>query len=171
MEDSYKFPGGYDVKVVRKQDIVDCINSNIIDKEVALAIIQQCEVDAISFLRKGKWAGIPFIGSIRPNQVRKLEKSEKQQDLISAAYHTATAEQYVLFRRQLAHDNDRRIKAQKYYNFVLASAVAKNRWLFKKMCKEKGESFTRIHFFLKQNIVAVNNEIDYINDGEDSNDR
>lgn len=171
MEDSYKFPGGYDVKVIRKQDIIECINTNIVDKEVALAIIQQCETDAATFLRQGRWIGIPFIGSIRANQVRKLEKSAEQQELIDIAFHTATPEQYVIFRKTLAHDNERRIKAQRYYNYVLASAVSKNRSLFKKMCKDKGEAFTRIHFFLNHSIVAVSNELDYELNGEDSNDR
>lgn len=170
MEDTYKFPGGNDVKVVRKQDIVNCINENIVDKEIALALVQQCEVDAANFLRQGRWVGIPFIGNIRANQVRKLESSKIQQELISAAYQSATPEQYVLFRRELAYDNDRRIKAQRYYNFVLAKAVSKNKELFKILCKRKGEAFARIHFFLNQSIVAVNNELDYLLDGESSND-
>lgn len=170
MEDSYKFPGGADVKVVRKQDVIDCINNNIVDKEVALAIIQQCEIDAAAFLRQGRWTGIPFIGSIRVNQVRKLEKSKEQKELIDAAYNTVSTEQYVLFRRALAHDNEKRIKAQRYYNFVLASAVSKNRSLFKKMCRERGEAYTRIHFFLNHSIVAVDNELNYLVDDEVSND-
>lgn len=170
MEDTYKFPGGNDVKVVRKQDIVNCINNNIVDKEVALAIVQQCEIDAANFLRQGRWVGIPFIGNIRANQVRKLEKSKDQQELIEAAYKSATPEQYLLFRRELAYNNDKRIKAQRYYNFVLAKAVSRNKDLFKKLCKEKGEAYTRIHFFLNQSIVAVSNELDYELNGEDNND-
>lgn len=170
MEETFKFPGGNDVVVVRKQDIVECIDFNIVDKEVALALLQQCEVDATTFLRQGRWAGIPFIGSMRANQVKKLEKSKEQQELIDAAYATATKEQFVLFRRNLAHDNEKRIKAQRYYNYVLASSVSRNRELFKKMCKERGEAFTRIHFFLNQSIVAVSNELDYELNGEDCND-
>lgn len=171
MQDTYKFPGGKDVSVIRKQDVIDCINDNIVDKEVALAIVQQCETDAINFLRQGRWAGIPFLGSIRANQVRKLENTKEQKELKDAAYNSISSEQYVIFRKNLAHDNVKRIKAQRYYNWVLASSVAKNRTLFKKMCKEKGEAYTRIHFFLSNSIVAVNNELDYELNGEDSNDR
>lgn len=171
MTDSYKFPGGKDVAVVRKQDIVQCINNNIIDREVALAIIQQCETDAATFLRQGRWAGIPFIGSIRANQIKKLENTKEQKELLDAAYNTVSKEQYVIFRRNLAHDNERKLKANRYYNYVLASAVAKNRNLFKKMCKDKGEAFARIHFFLSNSIVAVSNELDYELNGEYSNDR
>lgn len=169
MADSYKFPGGNDVKVVRKQDVVDCINTNIVDKEVALAIVQQCEIDAANFLRQGRWTGIPFIGSIRASKVSQLEKSPEQREAIEAAKATVSTEQYVIFRRNLAYDNERRVKAQKYYNYVLSMAVSKNRPLFKKLCKEKGYAYARIHFFLSQSICALNNEYVPVDD-EDNND-
>ena len=36
MSDIYKFPsGGYEVTVFKKQDILDCIDNNILDKEIA----------------------------------------------------------------------------------------------------------------------------------------
>ena len=42
MADTYKFPGGgYDVTVFKKQDVLDCIDKNILDKDVALAVIEQ----------------------------------------------------------------------------------------------------------------------------------
>lgn len=170
MEDSYKFPGGYDVKVVRKQDIVKCIDSNIVDRETALALIEQCEVDAIKFLRQGRWTGIPFLGNLRVSKVSQLQKSKEQQELIEYARNNVSNEEYILFRRNLAHDNYRRIKAQKYYNYVLSMAVSKNRPLFKKLCKEKGIAYARIHFFLSQSICAVNNEYVLVEDAEDSND-
>ena len=170
MEETYKFPGGNDVKVVRKQDIVDCINTNIVDKEVALAIVQQCELDAANFLSQGRWAGIPFMGNLRVSKVTQLQKSKEQQELIDIARETVSKEEYVLFRRNLAYDNDRRIKAQKYYNYVLSMAVSRNRPLFKKLCKEKGISYARIHFFLSKSICAVNNEYVLVEDAENSND-
>ena len=34
MADTYKFPGGgYDVTVFKKQDVLDCIDKNILDKD------------------------------------------------------------------------------------------------------------------------------------------
>lgn len=171
MEDTYKFPGGFDVKVVRKQDIISCINCNIVDKEVALALIQQCETDAANFLRNGRWTGIPFIGSIRVPKVVQMQKSKEQQELIATARETISPEQYVIFRRELATDNFKKIKAQKYYNYILSIAINKNRTLFKKMIKDKGEAYARLHFFLNNSITAVNNEYIDIEDGEEINDR
>jgi len=158
MADTYKFPGGNDVKIVRKEDIVETIKCNIVDKEVALAIVRQCELDAADNLRKGRWTGIPFFGSIRVPEVVRLTNTKEQQDAIKAAFETVSTDQFVIFRKQLAKDNKKRAKATKYYNYVLSMAVSRNRDLFRKLCKEKGEGYARIHFFLSASITAVDNE-------------
>lgn len=156
--DTYKFPGGNDVKVIRKEDIIDTINTNIVDKDVALAIVKQCEIDAAAFLKSGRWTGIPFMGNIKVPDNVKMSRTPEQRELIDSAYHSVSNEQFVMFRRGLAYDNEKRIKANRYFNYVLSMAVAKNRQLFKKLCKEKGESWTRIHFFLTFSVTAINNE-------------
>lgn len=158
MQDTYKFPGGKDVKVVRKEDIINTINTNIVDTEVALAIVRQCEVDAVNFMKKGRLTGIPFMGTIKVPDTIRMSQTKEQKDLILAAMETNTNEQFVMFRRNLAYDNKIKIKARKYYNYVLSLSVAKNRNQFKKMCKEKGEAYARIHFFLLYSVTSVNNE-------------
>ena len=158
MQDTYKFPGGKDVKVVRKEDIINTIKTNIVDTEVALAIVRQCEVDAVNFMKKGRLTGIPFMGTIKVPDTVRMSQTKEQKDLILAAMETNTNEQFVMFRRNLAYDNKIKIKARKYYNYVLSLSVAKNRNQFKKMCKEKGEAYARIHFFLLYSVTSVNNE-------------
>ena len=158
MQDSYKFPGGKDVKVVRKEDIINTIKTNIVDTEVALAIVRQCEVDAVNFMKKGRLTGIPFMGTIKVPDTVRMSQTKEQKDLILAAMETTTNEQFVMFRRNLAYDNKVKIKARKYYNYVLSLSVAKNRNQFKKMCKERGEAYARIHFFLLYSVTSVNNE-------------
>ena len=158
MQDTYKFPGGKDVKVVRKEDIINTIKTNIVDTEVALAIVKQCEVDAVNFMKKGRLTGIPFMGTIKVPDTVRMSQTKEQKDLILAAMETNTNEQFVMFRRNLAYDNKIKIKARKYYNYVLSLSVAKNRNQFKKMCKEKGEAYARIHFFLLYSVTSVNNE-------------
>ena len=168
MTDTYKFPGGTDVKIVRKEDIIETINCNIVDKEIALAIVKQCEVDAANFLRKGRWTGIPFIGSIKVPDVVKMSNTPEQKELIKAAAETTTNEQFVMFRRELAYNNEKRVKATRYYNYVLSMAVSKNRNLFKKLCREKGVGYARIHFFLTSSITAVENEYIPVEDESDN---
>ena len=168
MQDTYKFPGGKDVKVVRKEDIINTINTNIVDTEVALAIVRQCEVDAVNFMKKGRLTGIPFMGTIKVPDTVKMSQTKEQKDLILAAMETTTNEQFVMFRRNLAYDNKVKIKARKYYNYVLSLSVAKNRNQFKKMCKEKGEAYARIHFFLLYSVTSVNNEYIPVEDENDN---
>ena len=168
MQDTYKFPGGKDVKVVRKEDIINTIKTNIVDTEVALAIVRQCEVDAVNFMKKGRLTGIPFMGTIKVPDTIRMSQTKEQKDLILTAMETTTNEQFVMFRRNLAYDNKIKIKARKYYNYVLSLSVAKNRNQFKKMCKEKGEAYARIHFFLLYSVTSVNNEYIPVED-ENSN--
>ena len=168
MQDTYKFPGGKDVKIVRKEDIINTINTNIVDTEVALAIVKQCEIDAVNFMKKGRLTGIPFMGTIKVPDTVKMSQTKEQKDLILAAMETTTNEQFVMFRRNLAYDNKIKIKARKYYNYVLSLSVAKNRNQFKKMCKERGEAYARIHFFLLYSVTSVNNEYIPVED-ENSN--
>lgn len=168
MQDTYKFPGGKDVKVVRKEDIINTIKTNIVDTEVALAIVRQCEVDAVNFMKKGRLTGIPFMGTIKVPDTVRMSQTKEQKDLILAAMETNTNEQFVMFRRNLAYDNKIKIKARKYYNYVLSLSVAKNRNQFKKMCKEKGEAYARIHFFLLYSVTSVNNEYIPVEDENDN---
>ena len=168
MQDTYKFPGGKDVKVVRKEDIINTIKTNIVDTDVALAIVRQCEVDAVNFMKKGRLTGIPFMGTIKVPDTIRMSQTKEQKDLILAAMETTTNEQFVMFRRNLAYDNKIKIKARKYYNYVLSLSVAKNRNQFKKMCKERGEAYARIHFFLLYSVTSVNNEYIPVEDENDN---
>lgn len=167
MSDTYKFPNnGYDVIVCKKQDILDCIDSNIIDKEIALEIVTQCELDAANFIREGRWAGIPFIGNIRIPKSKLMEKDPAQQALIEEAKEQLDPKQYILFRKQLNVDNSERIKQERYYKYIVSIAVNKNRKLYKELCKTKGEVYARIFLFASKNITSINNEYVNLEDNE-----
>ena len=159
MADTYKFPGGgYDVTVFKKQDVLDCIDKNILDKDVALAFIEQLEVDAANFLKEGRWTGIPFIGNIRIHKLRQLEESPEQQALIAEAKENLNTDKYILFRTQLGKENSKHIKQERYYRYITSIAISHNRRLYKKLCKEKGEYFARIYLYASYNITSLDNE-------------
>lgn len=159
MADTYKFPGGgYDVTVFKKQDVLDCIDKNILDKDVALAFIEQLEVDAANFLKEGRWTGIPFIGNIRIPKLRQLEESPEQQALIAEAKENLDANKYILFRTQLGKENSKHIKQERYYRYITSIAISHNRKLYKKLCEKKGEYFARIYLYASYNITSLDNE-------------
>jgi hypothetical protein len=166
MADTFKFPGGYNVTVFKKQDILDCIDRNIIDKEIALAIVEQCEIDASRFISEGRWTSIPFIGSIRPSKLKQLESSPEQQAIIEAAKESLDEDKYVLFRKQLAIENSIQIKHERYYNYIVSLASSRNKSLYKKLCAKYGEKYTRIYMYASYNITALDNEYVIIDDNE-----
>lgn len=167
MSDTFKFPnGGYEVTVHRKQDIIDCIDANIVDKEIALAIVEQCEIDAVNFIKEGKWTGLPFIGNLRIPKAKALELTSEQQLLIEEAKELIDPNQYILFRRQLSADNHKRAKYERYYRYMTSIAVNRNKKLYKKLCKEKGECYARIYLYGTIMITAVNNEFIEFNNYE-----
>lgn len=145
MAETHKFPnGGYDVRIVRKQDVVACIEKNITDGDLMLDLIKQLEVDAIKFLKEGRWAGIPYLGNIRIPRHRQIMQSKEVQDLIAAAKDTLPKEKYVLFRRRLDADVQKRAKQERYYNYMLSRAVNRNMKLFKKVSKKHGDVYAKI---------------------------
>lgn len=159
MSDIFKFPyNGYDVVICRKQDILDCIDKNIIDKEVALEIVENCEYHAAKFIKEGRWTGIPFIGNIRISKNSELLHSTEQQALIKEAKESLTKEQYVLFRKELNKENYKQIKHNRYYKYIVSISINKNKKLFRRLCEEHGEVYARLKMFACNTITAVNNE-------------
>lgn len=167
MEDTFKFPnGGYDVTICRKQDILDCIDKNIIDKDIALAIIEHCEFEAANFLREGRWTGIPFIGNIRTPKTVQMLKTSEQQALIQEAKEQLGKEKYIMFRKTLNKENAKRISQERYYKYITSIAVNNNKKLFRKLCNTKGEVYARLFLYCSHEVVAVSNEYIKIGDYE-----
>lgn len=166
MANTFKFPNnGYEVTVLKKQDVLDCINDNIIDKEIALAIVEQCEIDAAAFINEGRWTGIPFMGNIRLSATAQALKNPEQQMLIEEAKQKLDAHSYLVFKTNLSKKVGKQIKQQKYYNYITSIAINNNKELYKKLCKEKGECYARIYLYACKHITALNNE--YINISND----
>ncbi len=165
MKDNLKFPNGYDVTICRKRDILECIDKNIVDKDVAMAIIDDLEFQAASFITEGRWTGIPYIGNIRIPKIKKILQSTEQQALINEAKEQLDKEQYILFRKKLNLEIAKQVKYERYYKYITSIAINKNRPLYKKLCSTKGEAFARLYLYSCNIITAVNNE--YINLIED----
>lgn len=143
MQDTYKFPNGYDVTVVRKQDIIDCLEDNIIDKDVVLAVINQLEVDASNFIQEGRWTGIPFIGNIRvPKRIQKLY-SEEIQELIQEARETLPKDKYIVFRQQLSVELEKEEKKSRFTNYIISQFAAKYPKYYRQLINEGGEAYAK----------------------------
>ena len=156
MSDIFKFPnGGYEIEVCRKQDILDCIDDNIIDKEVALALITQCEVDATNFLKEGRWAGIPFLGNLRIPKIVQTFLDEDTQKLMAEAKENLDADKYLLFRRQFAKDAVKREDRERFYKYELSKFIGKNIKFFRRLAAKHGDKLARVKCFTLRNMTIA----------------
>lgn len=145
MKDVYNFPnGGYEVRIVRRSEVLEAIDKNIIDKDIALAIVERCELDCANFLKEGRWANIPYIGNIRIPKAKQLFKSEEQQTLISDAYDNLDTDSYLMFRKQLNQYNAQRARFEKSYNYLLAIMVNRYNKYYNYLKRNKGDYKARI---------------------------
>lgn len=156
MPNTFKFPpNGYEVTVLRKQDVLNCIEENIIDKEIALDIVRRCEIDATNFLKEGRWAGIPFIGNIRiPKQVQRF-MSEDMQKTMRDARENLDKDKYLLFRKQVVDDTFKQIKEDRYYKYEVSKFVGKNLHIFKYLTVKHGDAMARFICFTLREMTAV----------------
>jgi len=157
MADVFKFPNnGYDVKVLRKEDVLASIDRNIVDKEVALAIVKRCEIDAANFLREGRWAGIPFIGNIRIPQTVKMLTSDESKAILEEAKDTLDETRYLLFRKNYANDIGKQVKMERYYRYVVSKFVGKASKFFRRMADRDGELHARIVCYTLCDVILDN---------------
>ena len=155
MNDTIKMPdGGYDIKVVRKEDILQCIDSNILDKDVMVAFINQLEVDATNFLSQGRWTSLPYIGTLRRNEYKERINSEEVKDLIDAAKETLDKNKYILFRKDIRNDISKAIKRERLYKYTLSKFVNKNKEFYKYLESTKGELCARVICYTMSDITS-----------------
>lgn len=148
MNDTIKMPGGgYDVKVVRKEDILKCIDSNILDKDVMLAFITQFEIDASNFLVQGRWTSLPYIGTLRKSEYKERLNTEEIKELDEAARDTLDKNKYILFRKNLKDDIAKAIKRERIYKYTLSQVVKKNKSFYSHLLDTKGELCARVICF------------------------
>ena len=160
MNDTIKMPGGgYDVKVVRKEDILKCIDSNILDKDVMLAFINQFEVDATNFLSQGRWTSLPYIGTLRKNQYKEALNSKENKELIETAKENLDKNKYLLFRKNLRDDTARAIKRERLYKYILSQVVKNNKDFYDYLFKTKGELKARVICHSLFNLTSVKYEL------------
>ena len=148
-------PEGYEVTVLRKADVLKCIDENIIDKEIALEIVRRCEIDATNFLKEGRWAGIPFLGNIRIPKIVQTFLSEDTQKLMSEAKETLDENKYLLFRKQFATDAVKREDKERFYKYELSKFIGKNIKLFRKLANKHGDKLARVISFTLRNMTIA----------------
>lgn len=154
-----KFPnGGYSIKVVRKEDIINTIDINITDKEVALALIEQLEIDAANFINSGRWTGIPNLGSIRIPADKVILRQQRAEGLLDEAKELLKGNEYILFRNQLAAENKNKAKNNRYYKYICSIAANHNRRLYSRLCNTYNSNYAQLKLYFGHTAEVVSSD-------------
>ena len=161
MNKEINFPnGGFVVKVIHKEDIINAIDHNITDKDVALALIKQLELDASNFIARGRWTGIPHLGNIRVPFYKQLLEKQQENGLLDAAKELLDTKQYILFRGELTVNSQNKAKAETYYKYICSMAANHNRKLYRRLVTNYGAVYARLKLFFGHTVIGVDNEYD-----------
>ena len=160
------FPNGYSVRVVRKEDIIDCLDKNVTDPEVVLEVIKHCELCAANYISNGQWASIPFMGSLKINIARKLARDKvKEFNAGAKAYidkeNVQEKNRYYLFKKALNSDIRDRIRADSYYNYIVSLGIPRYTKQYFRVYRKCGKYAARLYIFFRMNIAAIDNRWEY----------
>lgn len=158
MAETFRFPNGYDVRVLRKKDVLDSIDDNIIDKDIALEIVKCCEIDATNYLKEGRWAGIPFVGNIRiPKHVQTLI-SDETKALFADAKENLDSNTYLLFRKTYAKEVKKKESAERFYKYTVSKFVGKNLKFFRLISKNTNDTYARFLCYTLRTLDIISDE-------------
>lgn len=143
----FTFPNGYEVDIVKKKDVLETIDNNIIDKDLALAIITNCEQNCARFIENGIWAGLPFMGNFRIREAKKIIDSKENQELLESAKNNLSQEDYILFRKDLVRDAAIRVKNTKFLRYEASKMVTKNKRIYKNLITYRNSAFANVLMF------------------------
>lgn len=142
LRDEYKYPNGKPISVVRKEDIINCIEDNIIDKDIALDIIAQIELSAADTLLRGRECQIPSLGKFRYKLKTYNELHNKEhKEVCAAAKEVLSHSEYVMFRRQKSIEDFIKEKREKYNKWLITTNSRKYNDVYMSLCKRKGITF------------------------------
>lgn len=137
MSDIFKFPkGGYDVTICRKREVIEELDITNEDKDLMLAVVTQCEQDAIGFLKEGRWTGIPYLGNMRIPEYKKKFKEISGVELLETAKENLDEQRYKAFRKELNANIAVDVKQERLYKYRTSCFVTKHRSTYNRFLKD-----------------------------------
>jgi len=158
------FPhGGFEVKLVRKEDILKTIDDNIIDKDVARELINNIETKAERILNSSvdAWVSIPYFGSMRRPKTIRLRTDPEFTAAATHVYENKSKDEFVMFMKNSYNDYTAQLHYQAYFNKLAARYARLYPIKYRQYYNEKGEHYARLK-------IVLSNCFEYSRDSENN---
>lgn len=145
------FPhGGYEVKLVRKEDILKTIDDNILDKDVARELINNIETKAEKIINESieGWVSIPYFGSMRRPKTIKLKVDPEFRAAAEHIYATKSKEEFVMFMKNSYNDHTAQLHYNAYFNKLVSRYARLYPIKYRQYYSDKGEHYARLKIVL-----------------------
>lgn len=144
MSEIRKYPYGYSITVCNRQDILDCLDKNVVDKEVVLRVIDSVEEEIFNSVMSGESASLPYLGRIHVDKEKRLLRSEEVRDIMDESRKVLTKEEYFNFKKKLEKDVYSSAKMDRYYHYIVGTFIKKHPNLYKHLLENHTEEEARI---------------------------
>ena len=162
MKDTRTFPDGYELNIVRRSDILNELRDTVTDFDVVMEVVTHCEKEVGQRLLKGEWAGLPFMGNFKINEVTQINKTEERRELYKDMKKELTKEEFRSFRKDLALSDNIQIEREKRYNREATVAANVNLKRYRKLCTTVGIAFAKFKIWAEaRSYIVESNELIY----------
>lgn len=158
MKETRKFPNGDEVYIVSKQKVLDCIDENITDKEIALEVVTRCEQLAAKYLIENRWVSIPHIGNIRIPKHKLDLYTEDTQNRFKEAYNTLPTEEYIAFKISELTRINKKEYVDRHFNYVLSKNIKLYEDYYKKIKARRNETAALVAVYCLNFVHVVTDE-------------
>nr|DAG89502.1 MAG TPA: DNA binding protein [Crassvirales sp.] len=141
------FPEGFDITICTKHDILETLDKNVVDKEIMYDLIKSLECNIAKCIRENRWAGMPFIGSVRPSPVKAMFYEPEVRETLKDAYATMPFPSFIMFKKAMIKDKYLEVVYNRQYKVIAAINARRNYRYYRRLCKTRGDVYARIFMF------------------------
>lgn len=157
----YQYPNSIQtISVVRKEDILQTIENNIIDKEIAIDIIDQLECDAAKMLVRDYWVGIPYLVNMKYGYATSAYLFNRDfKNAVDTSYKKLSKKEFVVFRKEINNYEVSRRNAERAFKFAVRMYARKYADVYQRLCKIRGVNIANVRIYGYTKCVGVDNNL------------
>lgn len=144
MSEIRNYPNGYEITICKRRDILDCLDKNIIDKQVVSSVIEELEDDLLNYVLNDIPASIPTLGSIKYIEEKKIKNSEEIRSLLKEGRDLLSKDEYIMLKSKLNKDVYSKVSGDRYYKYITSKYIKDNSEFYKFLLKTHTEIEARI---------------------------
>lgn len=151
-----KFPHGFkEIQYVDRDDVLKTIDDNILDKDVAMELIEQTEHLIAEYASHGVWCSLPYMGALSESVYSNFKKDPENKKAIEEVRSILDTKQFRVFSRRLGQTEIIRFKRKRTFEFYASIEINKDKYNYFKLSRNKGENYAKLVYYFKHFIQEV----------------